>query len=308
MRCFVPVAAAILFGLSSNAVADADSLTDSLGPRAIAVGESLRAQSVGSLSTVLNPAGLALNRQLVFEGSYGFRNEDSASIANISACDSTTPIAGCFYYHYMTAGPETGGMKSRRRFHEGGVSAARALTPQLLLGTNTRYFDYNSDLMDEEDADGFTVDVGLIFVPTKIVNIAAVGYNLIGTKSVQYPRAAATGVTVRPGSGALGINLDAVWKLQPEEGEKTGRYGGGLEYFLSSGDGAAGYPLRVGGVHDVSGDRSYFTIGAGFASAKVGLDIGARRQIGDEQELVIQAGLRLAGPTMQAQQPRSTGL
>ncbi len=296
------LASAFLLALSSTARADADSLTDNLGPRELAVGESMRAQAVGSLSTVLNPAGLALNNQLVFDASYGYRNQDRASIAAVSACDSTTPIAGCFYYHYLSAQPELTGMDDKRRYHEGGFTAAKRLSAQLLLGTNTRFYDYNSNLMGEKDVRGYAVDAGLIFEATPGVRLAGVGYNLIGTDAAQYPRGVATGLSLRPGQGALGLSMDALWNLELADGEKTGRYGGGAEYFLQSGQGTAGYPLRAGGVYDAQSDGGYLTFGVGYANAKMGLDIGGRKQVsGEGDEFIIQAGLHLIGPTPQQQ-------
>lgn len=292
-------ASIFVLGLCASAGANADSLTDNLGPRELAVGESMRAEAVGALSTVLNPAGLALNRQLVFAGSYGFRSEDNASVASFSACDSTTPIAGCFYYHYLSAEPEIAGMDRKRRFHEGGFTAARALTPQLLLGSNTHFFDYNSDLEGEEDVRGYSVDLGLIFVASPGLNVAAVGYNLVGTESAQYPRGMGTGIAFRPGQGSLGINLDALWNIEEKEGRSKGRYGGGLEYFLRTGGGGAGYPVRGGGVYDAANDTSYLTLGLGYANPKIGIDIGGRKQVSGGDELIIQAGLRLIGPTPQ---------
>lgn len=294
-------ACAIVGALSSSARAEADSLTDSLGPRELAVGESMRAGAVGSMSTVLNPAGLALNRQLVFEASYGFRNADSASIASVSVCDSTTPVAGCFYYHYLSADSGVTGMDTERRFHDGGFSAARAISPQILVGTNTHFFDYNSTIIGEEDVRGYAIDAGMIFSPSPSVSLAGVGYNLVGTEATQYPRGVATGVMLRPTQGALGISADALWNLDAEKGQRSGRYGGGAEYFIGSGQGT-GYPLRAGGVFDSASDKGYVTLGVGFANAKMGFDIGGRRQVsGGNKELVIQAGLRLVGPTPRRQ-------
>lgn len=296
------LACVLVSALHVSAQAEADSFTDNLGPRELALGESLRAGAVGSLSTVLNPAGLALNQQLVFEGSYGYRNADSASIASISACDSTTPVAGCFYYHYLSAQPDVTGMDTKRRFHDAGVSMARALSPQILIGTNTHFFDYNSNLAGEEDVRGYAVDVGMIFKPSPAVSVAGVGYNLIGTEAAQYPRGVATGLSLRPGQGNLGMSLDALWKLDTEDGEGTGRYGGGLEYFMGSGQ-EAGYPLRAGGVYDAGADAGFVTLGVGFANAKMGFDVGGRKQVsGGGDELIIQAGLRLVGPTPRRQQ------
>lgn len=293
------LAPAFVLAFCATAKADADSFTDNLGPRELALGESMRAEAVGSLSTVLNPAGLVLNRQFVFEGSYGYRSLDSASIASVSACDSTTPVGGCFYYHYLSAEPDVTDMDTRRRYHEGGFTAARALSPKLMLGTNTHFFDYNSNVEGEEDVRGYAVDAGMIFKPSQAVSLAAVGYNLIGTEAVQYQRGVGTGLTLRPGQGTLGISLDALWNIEDDDKGK-GRYGGGAEYFL--GQGGSGYPVRAGGVYDANSDNGFLTLGVGYATAKMGIDIGGRKQIsGAGDELIIQAGLRIVGPTPQQQ-------
>lgn len=296
------LAPAILLSLSSVARADADSLTDNIGPREIALGDSMRAESLGTASTVLNPAGLALNSQLVFEGSFGYRESDKANIGSVSACDSTVPVAGCFYYHYLNAEPGVGDMDVTRRFHEGGFSAARALSQQIILGTNTRFFDYNSNVEGEEDHRGYAFDVGLIVQPAQMIRIGAVGYNLLATDSPQYPLGVGTGLSIRPGNGALGVSLDALWNLDREDGEDKGRYGGGIEYLLRSGPMAA-YPLRVGGVYDDLNDGGYASFGVGYSTPKMGLDVGGRRQVsGDGDEFIIQAGLRIVGPTPGPQQ------
>tara|TARA_R110002096_G_scaffold44524_9_gene119872 strand:- start:25708 stop:26607 length:900 start_codon:yes stop_codon:yes gene_type:complete len=291
------LAPAILLSLSTATRANADSLTDNLGPRAVALGDSLRAESVGTQSTVLNPAGLALNQQLVFEGSFGYRDSDKANIGSVAACDSTTPVAGCFYYHYLNSKPNLGEMDVTRRVHEAGVTAARALSKQILIGTNTRFFDLNSNANGEEDQRGYSIDMGLIFAPSTGVRIAGVGYNLIGTDSPQYPRGVGTGVVLRPGGGSLGLSLDALWNLDRADGEDTGRYGGGLEYLLAPTPIAA-YPIRVGGVYDDLTDAGYASAGIGYSTPKMGIDIGGRKQLsGDGDEYIIQAGLRIVGPT-----------
>lgn len=302
MSRYALLSSACLLVLSSFSRADADSLTDHLGPRELAVGESMRASAVGSLSTVLNPAGLALNSQLVFEGSFGYRDQDSASIASVSACDSTTPVAGCFYYHYLSSEPSLTGMDEKRRLHEGGITASRRISSNLLLGTNTHFFDYNSNVVGEEDVRGYSIDAGLIFQPAPTLSIAGVGYNLIGTDVARYPRAVGTGVSLRPGQGSLGLSMDAVWNLDADKGQRAGRYGGGGEYFLGGGQSGAGYPLRAGGVYDAGTDAGYVTLGLGYANSQIGLDIGGRKQVsGDGDELIISAGLRFIGATPQQQ-------
>jgi len=289
------LAAVALSWLSSTAAADANSLTDYFGPREISLGETMRADSYGSLATTLNPAGLALNRQLVFEGSYGYRPGDSASAVGVSACDSTVAVPGCFYYHYLGAEPTLEGAGYDRRVHEGGIAAAKALSSRLFFGVNARYFDYESNLMGEADSSGFAADLGLTLKATSNIQAGLVGYNLLAAESAQYPMGIGAGVTVRPGA-ALAIGLDGLWNLDVPEGKGTGRYGAGAEYFLMSADQQSGYPLRLGVVHDRELKGTYATAGLGYTSLKLGLDIGARKQVDGGDELMVLAGLRVFGP------------
>lgn len=290
--------------LQADARADANSLNDGLGPREIAVGESLRADARGALATTLNPAGLALNRELVFEGSYGYRPGDSASAVAISACDSTVPIAGCFYYRYFTAEPELGDSQFDRRAHEFGTVAARQLTPRVLIGLTGKYFDYESDQPDEGNSDGFGFDVGVTVRASDAVNVALVGHNLWAADSAQYPRAVAGGVMLRPAS-SLTLAFDSLWNLETNDDESTGRYGGGAEYFLSSADKQSGYPIRAGAVYDAQLEATYFTAGIGFLSGKMGIDVGGRKQVDGGDELMIHASLRIFGPRQPMPAPRS---
>jgi hypothetical protein len=287
--------AVVLLGLAPPAAARADSLTDYFGPREISVGETLRANAQGSQATTLNPAGLALTRQLVFEGSYGYRPEDSASTVAASACDSTVPVPGCFYYHYFTAKPEIEGMETSRRAHEFGIAAARALTRRISFGVNARYFDYESAIDGEADSSGFATDAGVTVRASESISAAVVGYNLLAEDSAQYPMAVGAGIALRP-LQQLSIGADGVWNLDLPEGQSTGRYGGGIEYFFQTADRQSGYPLRLGAVYDNVAESTYVTGGLGLTTMKIGIDLGARRQVDGGDELTILGSLRLFGP------------
>lgn len=291
------LAVLMVLGLAQAASADADSLSDYFGPRELSVGESTRASPSGAAAIALNPAGLSLTRQLVFEGSYGFRPEDDARSIAVSACDSTVPVPGCYYYNYFSAEPIVGDMKLSRRAHQFGWAASRALTPRISIGTNTKYFDYNTNLMDEEDASGFAFDAGVVLQAASSINLAFVGYNLLAKSSPQYPLAIGTGVSVQP-IALLKLSADAVWDLDRDEGDKTGRYGGGAELLVTSSSKSTAYPLRGGLVHDVALDTTFATAGIGFVNAKMGIDIGARKELGGEEALMVLGSLRLFGPAV----------
>lgn len=291
----IVAALGVLFASTATASAQT-ALSDYFGPRELAIGESLRAEATGARAITLNPAGLALTRQLVFEGSYGFRTEDSASSLAVSACDSTNAMPGCYYYRYFAAEPTIGATEFSRRAHEFGVSLSRALSNQIAIGFTSKYFDYNSDMLGEEDADGFDLDAGLVFRASSAISLGAVGYNLIGSDSPQYPRAVGTGVAIRP-TPSVGISADAVWNLDLPDDQTAGRYGGGIEYFHRSASKLNGYPLRVGAVYDNPTDSAWVTGGVGFTNPKMAIDIGARKQVDGGDELLVLAGLRLFGPS-----------
>jgi len=287
------IAAATLVAWARPARADADSLTDNLGPTEVGVGEARRAGAIGALSTRLNPAGLPLSSELVFDGGFGYRPDDSASIVSLAACDSTNAVPGCFYYTYVgsdDASPSTGKMHA----HVGGLTLARAISPKVIIGGGVKYYNVHDAGMSA--GSGFNWDVGTTVRLTDTFNLAAVGYNLYGARSPQFPRAAGGGAMLRP-IQSLAISFDAVWNLDHASGTSTGRYGGGVEYFLTGSRGAAGYPLRIGMLHDVASGKTELTGGLGFTTMKMGIDVAARKEIaGPADDLLIIGSVRIYGP------------
>ena len=281
-------------------VARADSLEDLLGPREIAVGEALRAGATGSTSIGLNPAGMPLNRELVFEGGYGYRASDSASLIGVSACDSTNAAPGCFFYDYAGASPELTGMSGTTTTHIMGGTIARALVPRISVGLTTKYFRHSSSMtmdgMDEavtEKDSGFVWDLGATVRVTEMINFGVSGQNLFGAESDHFPRAVGGGVFARP-IPMLSLSFDSRWKTDGE----GARYGGGGELFIRAG--SNGIPIRIGGLHDSGLGASYITGGIGIANLKWGLDVGARRGMSGTDETLVLASMRFYGPRMAA--------
>ncbi|MBK9033049.1 MAG: hypothetical protein IPL61_17575 [Myxococcales bacterium] len=268
----------------------ADGLDDALGPRELATGEARRADVSGAQAASLNPAGLPLTRDLTFEGSYGYRSFDGASLISASACDSTNAAPGCFYYRY--AGGDTVDGRHQRA-HVAGLTLARPLNARAMIGLGAKYINARGAAADgSEDITGFNWDAGLVIRLTDQFNLAATGYNLFGTENVTFARAVGGGASFRP-SPALVAAFDARWDLSTDG--PTGRYGGGLEYFVSTAGGQTGYPLRAGVVHDVA-TGTFITGGLGIATVKFALDIGVRKQVKDGDDLQLSASLRVFGP------------
>jgi hypothetical protein len=284
--------------LTSSARIEADSLNDLLGPREIAVGEAMRGGATGASGIGLNPGGLPLNRELVFEGGYGYRGADSASLVGVSACDSTNAAPGCFFYGYAGSNPEIGDMTLHRTTHVGGLALSRMLVPRILLGATAKYYRFSSDVTGETDASGTAFDLGATVRVTRLVNLGVSAHNLWATTaSPQFPRAVGGGVYARPMS-VLALGFDARWKL--DGNDHRARYGGGAELFLRGNGGQSGYPIRVGALHDSGLGATYLSLGLGFASVSWGIDIAGRREIKGGDETMILASMRFFGPRLGA--------
>jgi hypothetical protein len=287
-------AVALVLGAGS-AQADADSITDLIGPRALGLGEALRAEASGAAGTVLNPAGVGLTKGMyVIEGAYGFRNAEDGTAIAISVCDTTTSrVSACLYYDYFSSTVEGG----ESAMHQAGLTSAIPLGEMILFGVTSKYVDYEESgalAMPEDNSrdDAFMVDAGLIVMAHPMLKLALVGHNVVGSDEDNFPRAVAGGVALRL-VPKLMVSGDGRWNIGGDE--TSGRYGAGLELFLQPNP-QAGVPIRGGFVYDEATEGAYASLGLGYMTQRVALDIGARRQVSGGDELMVQFGLRFFMP------------
>jgi hypothetical protein len=297
MRSIVTALLGVTGLLASSSSARADSLNDLLGPREIAVGEGMRGAATGATAIGLNPAGLPLNRELVFEGGYGWRGTDDATLIGVSACDSTNAAPGCFFYDYLGTNPELGGgMSGNRRTHVGGMALSRLITPRVIVGATIKYFNFKSDMAGEMAKSGFAADFGATLRLTSMINLGLSGQNLYNPEdAAQFPRAAGGGVHANPMPN-LALGFDARWLLDADDVGKSIRYGGGAELFLTTSHGQTGWPIRVGGLRDNALETTYVSGGLGMSTMKWSVDVTARRAVKGADETLVIASMRLWGP------------
>ncbi|MDQ3337816.1 MAG: hypothetical protein M4D80_21865 [Myxococcota bacterium] len=296
MRSIVPAVLAVSSLLGTGS-AEADSLTDLMGPREIAVGEGMRGGATGATAIGLNPAGLPLNRELVFEGGYGWRGTDDATLIGVSACDSTNAAPGCFFYDYLGSNPELSGMTGTRTTHVGGMALSKLLIPRVMIGTTVKYFSFKSDMVGEMSQSGFTADFGATLRLTQMINLGLAGMNLYNTgdKHPMFPRSVGGGFHARPIPN-LSLGFDARWLPDADDVSKSIRYGGGAELFLSGSRGQTGYPIRLGALRDGGLDATYVSGGLGMSTLKWGIDLAARRAVKGGDEMMVLASMRFWGP------------
>lgn len=287
----------VITGLVGSAHAEGDALVDTLRPREIALGEAMRGAATGSSAIGLNPSGLPMNRELVFDGGYGYRASDEASLFGMSACDSTNAAPGCFYYNYAGADPEMAGVAMHKRTHLGGATVAYPVSPRVFLGSGVKYFNSKDEAMPSANASGWAFDLGLTVRVTDMISLGGSGQNLWGKDSPEFPRAAGGGFVARP-MPTFSVSFDARWKL--EDGDKSMRYGGGAEYILTTSNGQTGFPLRLGGLRDNGLDATYLSAGVGMTNVakNFGFDVSGRYAVSGADATMIIASLRVYGPRM----------
>jgi hypothetical protein len=282
-------------GMAAGARAQTSLGPDILSPRAIAMGEALRAAASGALATTLNPAGIVLTRSYVLEGSYGYRPDDHANIQSVSICDSvTTRVGACLYYDHLSGDLTLDGAGSRYR-HEVGLSMAVPLADGLSIGVTNKYVSYSEQPPDVTVTDlshtGYLLDAGLNYRLMPSLSVAFVGYNLIGGDQGVFARALGFGAAWNLSPQIL-VAADGRYDLERD----VGRWGGGAEYLISGAEGQQGFPLRLGYVYDSGLSASYLTGGLGFMTPRVAVDVGARKQVSRGDELLVQFSLRVFLP------------
>jgi hypothetical protein len=265
-----------------------DALNDLIDPRSVALGEAGRAMAVGDSSIALNPSGAALNKELVLDVDYGYRFSDSASIVNAAACDSTSTVAGCFYYHYTGASPDSPGTHTHSGLHVAGTTLAYPIAQYLTFGTGLKYYYFDTDDPSETAAKNFAADAGITARLGSIVTVGAAGYNLLGP-SVEMPRAVGGGVYVKPVS-SLVLAMDARWLLY--NGDHGIRYGGGASFMLHADGGQMGFPITAGALHDQDLGVTYLSGGLGFQTMSFAVDVAARFSVQGPNDTEILASLR----------------
>ncbi|HEY4242075.1 MAG TPA: hypothetical protein VGM88_19790 [Kofleriaceae bacterium] len=289
MRFSVGVVACAL--LLASARAHADSTEDLLGPREIAVGEAMRADATGAAAIGLNPSSEALTRDVVFDGTYGYRTSDSASLVGVSACDSTNAIPGCFFYHYAGTSP---GDTLSTATHIAGITTSYTVLPRFILGAVGKYYHFSTNVPGQTGDSGFAFDFGATLRLTQAINVGVSGQNLIATtrSEIEMPRTLGGGISAKP-IPILTLSFDMRWLLETDN--KTMRYGGGAELNIGGGT-ANNYPIRAGILRDNGLDTTYLSGGLGYGAATWGLDVTYRRSIDGPTDNLVIGSIRLYGP------------
>ena len=284
-------AAALVASLTLTSPAMAWGFADDLGPRPIAMGQSGRADALGTDGLRLNPGGMSLAPLYTLSGDYQLLTKQGGHTLRVAVADSTSAsgLGGGLYYGYRTASP-TGAPTLGA--HEAGLALSYPFADRVFLGATLKYFRVSG--LPEADGNarhvGFTTDVGLVVKGGSGISVGVAGYNLRDLGSREAPVALGYGVAVAP-QPTLTFTLDArhdFTTYDPTRGVVTSVGGGGelvAKGFLV---------LRAGGGRDGASRAGYVTAGAAALSGLGAIDAGVRQDLsGDRKLTYVVVGLRL---------------
>jgi hypothetical protein len=135
----------------------------------------------------------------------------------------------------------------------------------------------------------FTMDASITLRPIPGLSIAALGYNLIHTKSPLAPMMVGGSGAFSFGNTGFGFGGDVLVDLNRAkiyDGVKL-TFGGGLEYMAQ---GVA--PLRAGYLYDQGRDQHAITAGLGYVDQRVGIQFSLRQVIAGGNETTLMGALQ----------------
>ncbi|MEM6956287.1 MAG: hypothetical protein AAF645_11380 [Myxococcota bacterium] len=235
--------------------------------RGIGMGMGGRASAMGTSAAAYNAANLTLAPLYHIETLVGFIPSQRTWIYGGAIADSVSSrlAMGISWYGYR------GNEERDASGYDGRLSLGMALTRAIGVGVSGRFIKLNPGLRH------FTLDASLRGTLFKGLNVAALGYNLIRTDSPIAPLmvGGSVGYTYEQ---LFSINVDALADLTTFD-DPEAILGVGAEVFAGG-----SVSLRVGYRREFGRDLNQFTASLGYVTAKVGVDIALRQDVGPVQQ------------------------
>lgn len=286
------IASAALCGLAFGAalcVSASASAQTVLSPRALGMGNAVRADPHSNSALILNPAGMS--RDYVYSAQIGYNrsNAGDTNVAQLNVVDSRTQpslamgVAYGYQFADKSAEVNDGG-------HDVRVGFSTAPSDRISLGVGLHYISQNrKDPI--EDFSGFTLDAGLLMQLTDRINIGLVGHNIAPTDDPAFPTEVGGGIAIT--DRRFTISVDTVVNVTPEDDESPKpRIMAGLEFLLQD-----TVPLRLGYERDEVQSADYLTGGLGFImSDRSGggqFNVGYRQNLSQGDDFQLVAGLSI---------------
>jgi len=282
--------------LAGKAAADSPDfpllVPDLTGPRLLALQAGVGA-ATGTEALFVNPAALAARKRYTVDAMYltdrrpgltdTARRQDYFGGSVMDS--STTALAAAFGYARAQKGVETGTLLR--------LGLAGPVSSGLFAGLQANYFDLRGA---ERIASAVNVDAGLFYQVTSKVSVGASGYNLLHSKHhLDEPQGFGLGFAA---GSETSLQLTGDWRIDLNRArradgsaKKTNRYSVGAEYLFDN-----AIPLRAGYQVDDTSRTKWWSVGAGWVSTRVAVDVGYRQSTTDSKARTVGVAVRVFVP------------
>lgn len=253
-------------------VEDPESLETSRG---LALGTGMRAAAVSTSALAYNPANMVLGGLYHIEGFAGFEPRVGRWILGASVVDSmTSRLAMGFSFRGILSDGDQG-----YSGFDGKLALAFPLLDMVSVGLAGRYMSLayegpsvGSLKNGDTRAQHFTMDGAVRIAPMQGLNIAALAYNFIDSKSDLVPILLGGGLSYST-EGGLSVGGDVLVDASTYDEAKI-IAGGGVE-LLAAGQ----IPLRVGYRFDQGREQHAVSGGVGFVTQQLGVEFALQQVV-----------------------------
>jgi hypothetical protein len=260
-------------------------IADLAGPRTVGLSASI-GSATGNDGLFVNAGAIAARRRYEVElGAYVERrgNDTVTQLVGGSVVDAlTSPVAVGLSYRRATEGAYTGNLYQ--------LTLALPVARGFFLGATGKWLSLKGPEITgggNDDVSAGTMDAGFLFQVNRYVSVGGAGYNLVPTSSdVVAPTGAGAGIGLDSGR-RFHVGVD--WRIDFDRGDgPTNRYSAGAEVLVG------GFmPIRGGYVHDETLDTEWWSVGTGFVTKDVALDVAYRQSVDDASARMLVGAVRL---------------
>jgi hypothetical protein len=286
--------------LVGRVAANEKPLTGSLNtmdPRAVSLGGTLRASPSGTSGIYLNPAVIAMTSIYHIGAMYQYTGGEEMHSGGAEVVDSvTTIVAAGLSFNYSRINLE----RMDHEVYDARIALAGNAGDVFYFGATGRYLHLKQNLASNKwgpggrpalpssgsrQVDGFTFDVGTALKLGQLVTLGLVGYNLTNTESVYAPIELGTGLSVHLLKMLL-LEGNVVIDFTSHSDVNT-ELKFGTELFI-----AGSFGIRAGYDYDIYYDLHSITAGLGYVHPKFSIDFGFMREVVEDGRMIIAFGVK----------------
>lgn len=257
-------------------------------PRALGMGDAVRAVGFGTSGLYFNPACLSQIRQYALDTGYGFQGGGKVHNFHVSVSDSQTnpEVAAAFGYTYS----QSNLAGTRFKGHDIRAAVSTAFGDEALrfgFGAGFRYLKVTGQWVPVTMA---SFDVGAVLSVQRLFHVGVSGQNLVTRSAVHAPKTLGVG-------GALtvsGLTVAGETTLDFDSRESTKASPGfGVEWVA-----LGAVAIRAGFYWDrvSEPDQKRVSGGLGYVSQYVGVDVGYAHDVQRAGNWMIESSVRVFLP------------